>query len=85
MLAFIHHCNSLVFMMATNLILLVAALLVSWLIFRWLFTVVKSSASTALSIAVILLILQFAFGINSQELFQEIMNLPQTLQDLFQR
>ena len=71
--------------MATNLILLVAALLVSWLIFRWLFTVVKSSASTALSIAVILLILQFAFGINSQELFQEIMNLPQTLQDLFQR
>ena len=72
-------------MMATNLILLVAALLVSWLVFRWLFTVVKSSASTALSIAVILLILQFAFGINSQELFKEIMNLPQTIQGLFQR
>lgn len=72
-------------MMATNLILLVAALLVSWLVFRWLFTVIKSSASTALAIAVILLILQLAFGINSQELFQEIMNLPQTIQDLFQR
>ncbi len=69
--------------MPINLILFVAALLVSWLVFRWLFTFVKSTATTALSIAVIVLLLQFAFGIDSQDLLREIINLPQRFQELF--
>lgn len=71
--------------MAVNLILLIAALLVSWLLFRWLFTVIKSTATTALTIAVVILLLQFALGISYQELFNEIINLPQTLQDFLER
>ncbi|MEM8778999.1 MAG: hypothetical protein AAGF26_09030, partial [Cyanobacteria bacterium P01_G01_bin.49] len=66
--------------MATNLILLIAALLVSWLVFRWLLTVVKASAGTALAIAAIVLLLQLKFGISPQELWTEITNLPQTFQ-----
>ncbi|MDJ0659647.1 MAG: hypothetical protein QNJ42_09160 [Crocosphaera sp.] len=71
--------------MPINLILFVAALLVSFLVFRWLFTVIKSTATTALAIVVIVLLLQFAFGINSQDLLKEILNLPQTFQDFFPR
>ncbi|MEA5536256.1 hypothetical protein [Crocosphaera sp. XPORK-15E] len=71
--------------MPTNLILFIAALLVSWLVFRWLFTVIKSSATTALTVAAIILLLQFTFGISPQELWKEIINLPQTFQHLFKR
>ena len=69
--------------MPINLIVFIAALLVSWLVFRWLFTVIKSTATTAITIAAIVLLLQFAFGIDSQDLLREIINLPQKFQDLF--
>ncbi|ACB51475.1 conserved hypothetical protein [Crocosphaera subtropica ATCC 51142] len=68
--------------MPINLILFIAALLVSWLVFRWLFTFVKSTATTALTIAVIILLLQVGFGIDSQDLWREMINLPKTLQEL---
>ncbi|MDJ0845769.1 hypothetical protein [Crocosphaera sp.] len=71
--------------MPINLILFVAALLVSWLVFRWLFTVIKSTATTGLTIVVVALLLQFAFDINSQDLLREILNLPQTFQDFFSK
>ncbi|MEA5508437.1 hypothetical protein VB715_01535 [Crocosphaera sp. UHCC 0190] len=71
--------------MPTNLILLIAALLVSFLVFRWLFTVIKSSATTAISIAVIVLLLQLGFGISPQKLWNEITSLPQSIQQLFQK
>lgn len=71
--------------MPTDLILLVAALLISWLVFRWLLTVIKSSASTALLISIIILLLQVMIGISPQELWDEIINLPQTFSDFFQR
>ncbi len=69
--------------MPINLILFIAALLVSWLVFRWLFTVIKSTATTALTVAIIVILLQFAFGIDSQDLLREIMSLPQRFQDFF--
>ncbi|GBF81324.1 hypothetical protein [Aphanothece sacrum] len=71
--------------MPINLILLIAALLVSWLVFRWLFTVIKSSATTAISIAVIVLLLQLGFGIGPEKLWNEITNIPQTFQQLFKK
>jgi ABC-type multidrug transport system permease subunit len=71
--------------MPINLILLIAALLVSFLVFRWLFSVIKSTATTALIIAIIVLLLQFVFGIDSQDLWEEIINLPQTFQEIFKR
>ncbi|MGK7954802.1 MAG: hypothetical protein AB4063_06010 [Crocosphaera sp.] len=69
--------------MPINLILFIAALLVSWLVSRWLFTVIKSTATTALTVAIIVILLHSVFGINSQDLLREIINLPQTFQDFF--
>lgn len=69
--------------MPTQLILLIAAIIVTWLVFTWLVKVIKASITTAITIAIIVLVLQFVFGINSQELWQEITHLPQTLWQLF--
>lgn len=66
-----------------ELIILIASLLVSWLVFTWLVKVLKASIGTAISIAIVVLILQLAFGIGPQELWQQIINLPQTIQQLF--
>ncbi|MDJ1177273.1 hypothetical protein PJF56_00180 [Roseofilum sp. BLCC_M91] len=63
--------------MPTDLILLIAALIVSWLIFTWLVKIVKLTVGTALTLAGIILILQLLFGINPNQLWQQIINLPQ--------
>jgi len=63
--------------MPTDLILLLAALIISWLIFTWLVKIVKLTVSTALTLAGIVLILQLLFGINPNQLWQQILNLPQ--------
>ncbi len=62
-----------------NLILLVGAIVVSWLVFTWLINVVKTTVMTAVAIATIILLLQIVFGIGPQQLWQEITHLPQTL------
>ena len=69
--------------MPIELIILLASLLITWLIFSWLIKVVKASIATAIAIAVVVLILQLAFGINNQQIWEQILNLPQTLLDLF--
>lgn len=46
-----------------ELIILLASLLVAWLVFTWVVQVLKASVSTAIAIAVIVLILQLVFGI----------------------
>jgi hypothetical protein len=52
-------------------------------IFTWLVKVLKASIGTALAIAIVILILQIAFGIGPQQLWQQVINLPQTIQQLF--
>jgi hypothetical protein len=69
--------------MPVRLILLIAAILVSWLVFTGLVKVAKTTIGTALAIAAIVLALQIIFGINPQELWQEIIQLPQTLWQFF--
>ncbi len=69
--------------MPIQIILVIAALLVSWLVFSGLIKIIKTSVGTAFKIAIIVLILQLAFGIAPQELWQEIVNLPQTIQQFF--
>ncbi len=71
--------------MPIQLIVLIAAILVSWLIFTGLIKIIKTSVGTAFKIALIVLILQLAFGIAPQEIWQQIINLPQAIQDLFQQ
>jgi len=69
--------------MPIELIILLAAMVVSWLVFTWLIKVVKASVNTAFAIAIILLILQLLFGIAPPEIWQQIKELPQIIKDLF--
>lgn len=69
--------------MPIELVIIIAAMVVSWLVFTWLIKVVKASVNTAFAIAIILLILQLLFGIGPQEIWQQITELPQTIQDIF--
>ena len=65
--------------MPLNLIILIAAVVVSWLVFTALLKVVKTTVSTAIAIAVIVLVLQLFFGIGPNQLLEEVVQLPQTL------
>lgn len=67
--------------MPIDLLILIAALIISWLIFTALIKVVKTTVSTAIAIAAIVLVLQLAFGVNPQDLWQQITQLPQILWD----
>lgn len=57
-----------------NLILLIAAIVIAFLVFTWLLKVVKATLSAALTIAAIVLLLAF-FGIGPGQLWQEITTL----------
>ncbi|MGC9504775.1 hypothetical protein [Baaleninema sp.] len=70
--------------MPTQLIALLAALLLSWLVFTWLIRVVKTTITTAISIAAIVLVLQVGFGIDPDVLWQEMLRFAGTLQEMFQ-
>lgn len=63
--------------MPVELIILVAAVIVSWLVFTALIKIVKTTVTTALAIAAIVLVLQIVFGVIPQELWQQIIQLPQ--------
>jgi uncharacterized membrane protein YjjB (DUF3815 family) len=69
--------------MSPQLILIIAALLLSWLVFTWLIKIVKTTVSTAIAAAVIVLLLQLFFGIGPDAILQTIFNLPQILKETF--
>jgi len=58
--------------MSVEIIISIAAVIVLLLILAWLFRVFQASVKTLLTIAAILILLQVAFGINSQEFIQEV-------------
>ena len=58
--------------MSVEIIIPIAAVIVLLLILAWLFRVFQASVKTLLTIAAILILLQVAFGINSQEFIQEV-------------
>jgi len=62
----------------TNLIILIAALIVAWVVFGALVNLLKTFISTAIAIVIIIVILRF-FGFSSQDLMQELTHLAQTL------
>ncbi len=61
-----------------KVILLVAAIVVAFPVFTWLIKIVRMTIGTALSIAVIVLIL-LAFGIGPAQLWQELTQLVQSV------
>ncbi|MEG4012153.1 MULTISPECIES: hypothetical protein [unclassified Microcoleus] len=68
--------------MPLELIILIASLLVSWLVFNWAFKVLKASIGTAIALAAIVLVMQLLFGIGPNQLFQHITHLPETLRKI---
>ena len=64
--------------MPTNLIILIAALIVAWIVFGAIVNLLKTFVSTAIAIVVIIVFLRF-FGFSPQDLMQEITNLAQSL------
>lgn len=68
--------------MPADLIILIAAVIVSWLVFTALIKIVKTTATTAISIAAIVLGLQIGFGVVPQDLWQQITQLPQIVWNL---
>ncbi len=70
--------------MPLQLIISIAAIVITWLVFTWLIKVLKASIASALSIAAIVLGLQLWFGVAPDQLKQEIIALPQTILQLFQ-
>lgn len=65
--------------MTIQIILLIAAIVVSWLAFTALLKVLKTTITTAITIAAIILTLQILFGITYLDLWQQITQFPQTL------
>jgi hypothetical protein len=65
--------------MTIQIILLIAAIVVSWLAFTALLKVLKTTIATAITIAAIILILQILFGITYLDLWQQITSLPLTI------
>lgn len=68
--------------MSIQIVAIVAALVIAWLIFLWSVNVVKTSIGTAFKIAIILLVLQLVFAISPQEIGRTILDLPRTLREL---
>ncbi|MGD1901830.1 MAG: hypothetical protein ACFB9N_06275 [Geitlerinemataceae cyanobacterium] len=66
----------------TQLILFLGAILISWLVFTWLIKVVKTTVSTAVMLAALVMLLQIGFGIDTPMLAEAIVALPQVLGDL---
>lgn len=60
-----------------ELILVIAAIVVSWLVFTALIKVVKTTISTAIMVAAVVLALQLIFGIGPTDLWQQINDLFQ--------
>ena len=69
--------------MPVDLIVIIAAIIVAWLIFTWSIKVLKASISTALSIAIIALILQLFLGIGFEEVWQKLVQFSQTVGQFF--
>lgn len=64
-----------------EIVILIAAAVVSWLVFTWLLRVVKTTLKTAFLVAAIVMVLQVTIGVGPAQLWQAITELPQQLGD----
>ncbi|AMA10203.1 MULTISPECIES: hypothetical protein [Cyanophyceae] len=69
--------------MPIEIIVIVAALIISWLVFTAFIKIVKTSVQTAVTIAAIVLVLQLVFGIQSGQVITQIIELPRIIWDFF--
>lgn len=65
--------------MPIELIITLAAIIIAWLVFMAIIKIFKVGITTALSIIVLLLILQFVFGIKSPQIWQQMQSMVQDI------
>ncbi len=58
---------------------MLVALIVAWIVFTILVKIVKTTVSSAITIAAIVVLLQISYGITPQDIWNQITHLPQTL------
>lgn len=68
-----------------NWFLVIAAIFVTWVVFNWLVNVLKTTLTTAFTIAAIILVLQLAVGIGPQQLLDTVMSLPRLAIEALQK
>ncbi len=61
---------------------MIPTLILAWILFVVLWKLLKTTVKTALTIAAILVLLQIGFGITPQDIWYQIMHLPQTLSQI---
>lgn len=65
--------------MSIELIVAIAGVIIAWLVFTALLKIFKVGITTALSVAALLFILQFAFGIKSPQIWQQMQATGQSI------
>lgn len=68
-----------------NFLVIIVALVISWLVFTALLKIVKTTLTTAITIALLVLALQLFFGITPQTIWHQVQQLWQMLTDFLQR
>lgn len=68
-----------------NWFLVIAAVFVTWVVFNWLVNVLKTTLTTAFTVAAIILVLQLAVGIGPQQLLDTVMSLPRLAIEALQK
>ena len=63
---------------------MLVALIVAWIVFTILVKIVKTTVSSAITIAAIVVLLQISYGITPQDIWNQIAHLPQTLSSQIQ-
>lgn len=61
---------------------MIPTLILAWIVFAVLWKVVKTTIRTALTLAALLILLHINFGITPQDIWDAIVNLPQTFSQL---
>jgi hypothetical protein len=67
-----------------DLVILTGAIIITYLVFIALIKIIKTSLTTAISIALLVLLLQLIFGIRPEQLWQQLKELPDILRSLIQ-
>ena len=68
--------------MSVEIIIPIAAVILLLLIFAWSLQVLKASIKTILAIAAILIALQIVFGISSEEIVQEVVQIIEQIKEI---
>ena len=67
--------------MSLEIIIAIAVGIILLLLFTWLVALLKSTIKTVLVIAAILIVLQVAFGVNSEQIIQQLVPILEKVQD----